>query len=43
LERDRPDELAAGLQRLGDDLRAGRAPRGRTGTASVIVWGKQSA
>jgi ubiquinone/menaquinone biosynthesis C-methylase UbiE len=37
LERDHPDELSAGLDRLGRDLAAGRGPR-TPGVASVIAW-----
>jgi ubiquinone/menaquinone biosynthesis C-methylase UbiE len=37
LERDHPEELRAGLERLGRDVAAGRAPRA-PGVASVIVW-----
>src|SRR3954463_4369569 len=39
LERDHPDELAAGLARLRAELEAGTAPR-RPGLASVLAWGK---
>ena len=44
-EADFPDELAAGLQRLEDDLAAGRRPdeevagvRDRIGDAALITW-----
>jgi ubiquinone/menaquinone biosynthesis C-methylase UbiE len=37
LERDHPDELAAGLARLRGELDEGRAPR-RPGLASVLAW-----
>ena len=39
LERDHPDELAAGLARLRGELAAGTAPR-RAGLASVLAWAK---
>jgi ubiquinone/menaquinone biosynthesis C-methylase UbiE len=42
LERDHPDELAAGLARLRDELAAGTAPR-RPGLASVLAWAKPAA
>jgi SAM-dependent methyltransferase len=38
LERDHPDELRAGLERLKSDLAADRAPRAH-GVASVLAWG----
>lgn len=41
LQRDHPDELSAGLQRLAKELTAGRAPT-RPGRASILVW-KQTA
>jgi SAM-dependent methyltransferase len=37
LERDHPDELRAGLERLRADISAGRGPTGR-GVASLLVW-----
>jgi SAM-dependent methyltransferase len=37
LERDHPDELRAGLERLRADVDAGRGPAGR-GVASLLVW-----
>jgi SAM-dependent methyltransferase len=40
LERDHPDELEAGLERLRADLKAGTAPRTQ-GRASVLVATKQ--
>jgi ubiquinone/menaquinone biosynthesis C-methylase UbiE len=39
LERDHPDELAAGLERLRDAVEAGNPPRS-PGAASVIAWAK---
>jgi SAM-dependent methyltransferase len=39
LRRDHPDELRAGLARLGEDIAAGRAPT-RAGTATVLGWTK---
>jgi ubiquinone/menaquinone biosynthesis C-methylase UbiE len=39
LERDHPEELAAGLTRLRAELAAGTAPR-RPGLASVLAWAK---
>jgi SAM-dependent methyltransferase len=39
LERDRPDELRAGLERLRTDIEAGRPPRG-AGGATVLAWPK---
>jgi SAM-dependent methyltransferase len=39
LARDHPDELASGLERLRDDVGAGRGPD-RPGRASVIAWRK---
>jgi hypothetical protein len=39
LRRDHPDELRAGLARLGEDIAAGRAPK-RAGTATVLSWTK---
>jgi ubiquinone/menaquinone biosynthesis C-methylase UbiE len=39
LARDHPDELAAGLARLHEELAAGTAPR-RPGLASVLAWSK---
>ena len=39
LARDHPDELRAGLERLREDIAAGRGPEGR-GTASLLVWTK---
>ena len=40
LERDHPDELRAGLERLRDDLAAGRGPSARGG-ASMLAWRKE--
>lgn len=37
LQRDHPDELAAGLERLRADIEAGNAPTGQ-GTATVLAW-----
>jgi hypothetical protein len=37
--RDHPDELADGLERLREDVRAGRGPD-RPGRASLIAWQK---
>lgn len=42
MERDHPEGLRAGLERLERELREGRAPR-RTGGASMIAWVKPSA
>src|SRR3954454_4933878 len=42
LERDHPDELAAGLERLRADVESGRPPRGG-GRAAVLAWGKPRA
>jgi ubiquinone/menaquinone biosynthesis C-methylase UbiE len=39
LARDHPDELAAGLARLREELAAGTAPR-QPGPASVLAWSK---
>jgi SAM-dependent methyltransferase len=39
MERDHPDELLAGLDRLRADVDAGRPPQAR-GAASLIVWAK---
>lgn len=39
MQRDHPDELAAGLARLRNDIQADRAPR-RAGTATVLSWTK---
>ncbi len=39
MQRDHPDELKAGLERLAADLKAGTAPA-RPGLASVIAWTK---
>jgi SAM-dependent methyltransferase len=39
LERDHPEDLAAGLERLRRDMAAGRPPTGG-GTATVIAWTK---
>lgn len=39
LERDHPEELAAGLQRLRDDVLAG-SPPGPPGAATVLAWTK---
>jgi ubiquinone/menaquinone biosynthesis C-methylase UbiE len=39
LERDHPEELAAGLTRIREELAAGTAPR-RPGPATVLVWVK---
>jgi SAM-dependent methyltransferase len=41
LARDHPDELAAGLSRLAEEVREGRAPT-RPGRASVVAWVKPS-
>ena len=37
LERDHPDELTAGLERLRADIDAGNPPHGQ-GTATVLAW-----
>jgi len=37
LGRDHPDELAAGLERLREDIAAGRPPQGH-GRATVLAW-----
>jgi demethylmenaquinone methyltransferase/2-methoxy-6-polyprenyl-1,4-benzoquinol methylase len=42
LERDHPDELRTGLERLRGELRAGRGPRA-VGGASVLAWTKPTA
>ena len=39
MQRDHPDELAAGLTRLAEELTAGRAPT-QPGHASVLAWVK---
>jgi SAM-dependent methyltransferase len=39
LERDHPDELRAGLERLRADVDSGRPPRGG-GRAAVLAWAK---
>jgi demethylmenaquinone methyltransferase/2-methoxy-6-polyprenyl-1,4-benzoquinol methylase len=39
MERDHPDELRAGLDRLRADVEGGRPPQGR-GEASLITWAK---
>jgi hypothetical protein len=39
LERDHPDELRAGLERLRTDIEGGRPPRG-AGGATVLAWAK---
>jgi hypothetical protein len=39
LQRENPDELSAGLQRLAELLGAGDAPR-RLGLASLLAWTK---
>jgi SAM-dependent methyltransferase len=39
MERDHPDELRVGLDRLRADVEAGRPPQGR-GEASLIAWAK---
>jgi SAM-dependent methyltransferase len=39
LERDDPDELRAGLERLAGELAAGRPPRGQ-GEASMLAWAR---
>jgi len=39
MERDHPDELRAGLERLARELRVGTAPR-RAGRASLVAWVK---
>jgi SAM-dependent methyltransferase len=39
LRRDHPEELRAGLDRLRDDIAAGRVPR-RAGTATILSWTK---
>jgi SAM-dependent methyltransferase len=41
MERDHPDDLSAGLQRLERELSEGRAPR-RSGGASMIAWAKSA-
>jgi ubiquinone/menaquinone biosynthesis C-methylase UbiE len=40
MERDHPEELASGLQRLAEDLEAGQVPRGDGGSATFIAWHK---
>jgi hypothetical protein len=37
LERDHPDEMTAGLERLRADIEAGTPPTGH-GTATVLAW-----
>jgi SAM-dependent methyltransferase len=39
MRRDHPEELGAGLERLREDIAAGRAPS-RAGTATVLSWTK---
>jgi hypothetical protein len=39
LERDHPDDLRAGLERLRGELAAGGGPRARAG-GSVLAWAK---
>jgi hypothetical protein len=39
MQRDHADELRAGLERLREDISAGRAPR-RAGTATMLSWTK---
>ena len=39
MQRDHPQELRAGLDRLREDIAAGRAPH-RAGTATVLGWTK---
>jgi hypothetical protein len=39
LERDHPDDLHRGLERLRCDIEAGRGPKG-PGRASMIAWAK---
>jgi demethylmenaquinone methyltransferase/2-methoxy-6-polyprenyl-1,4-benzoquinol methylase len=39
LQRDHPEDLRAGLDRLREDIAAGRAPRG-PGTATILSWTK---
>jgi hypothetical protein len=41
MERDHPEELAAGLARLAKELDGGQAPT-RPGRASVVAWIKPS-
>jgi demethylmenaquinone methyltransferase/2-methoxy-6-polyprenyl-1,4-benzoquinol methylase len=40
LERDHPQELRSGLERLAADLEAGRTPQAQAGSATLIVWRK---
>jgi ubiquinone/menaquinone biosynthesis C-methylase UbiE len=40
MERDHPDELRHGLERLAADITAGNPPRGGPGGATMIAWGK---
>jgi demethylmenaquinone methyltransferase/2-methoxy-6-polyprenyl-1,4-benzoquinol methylase len=40
LERDHPQELRTGLERLAADLEAGRTPQAQAGSATLIVWRK---
>ena len=40
MQRDHPDELRTGLERLREDIATGRAPR-RAGTATVLGWTKR--
>jgi demethylmenaquinone methyltransferase/2-methoxy-6-polyprenyl-1,4-benzoquinol methylase len=39
MQRDHPDELGAGLDRLREEIAAGRAPK-RAGTATILSWTK---
>ena len=40
MQRDHPEELATGVQRMRQDIALGRAPR-RAGTATVLSWAKR--
>lgn len=39
MERDHPEDLRCGLERIAEELREGTAPR-RAGGASMLSWGK---
>jgi ubiquinone/menaquinone biosynthesis C-methylase UbiE len=42
LERDDPEDLRAGLERLADDIAAGKPPVEEPGGATLIAWRKRS-
>ncbi len=43
LERDHPEELAKGLERLAAEIERGEGPSGEAGTATLIAWQKPNA